>query len=638
MARTKFLAKVASGVGKPDGLLVVPADRELEFLHPLPVERLWGVGPITADKLRTRGILTVGEVAGLPRRRARVDARRRARAATSTPWPTTATPGRWCVGRRRRSMGSQHALGRRPKSAADIDASLVALVDRVTRRMRAAHRVGRTVVLRLRFDDFSRATRSHTIARATADTRAILAAARDLLATATPLIERQGITLVGVAVTNLDNDDAVQLPLPFDGIDAAALDLALDDVRERFGTKAVSRAVLLGRPRGDDHADAPRLKAAAFPFSPQPAKGCGRRTASPDNRLGGPRRHGQDPHRLLALVGGRHRPGGRGPGGGGGTGHRRRRDGGGGGGGSGGAAGGKKIDVIIKASDSSFWQVMLAGSKQAGGDFGLSVSTFGPTSETNIDEQVQLVENSISRGVAGIVIAPNSSSALNSAIDRARAAGIKVITVDTAVTTASEGFIGTDNVKAGEQAGRKMCDFLTAANKTTGKVLVESSVAGIQSLVDRDAGFRSGLAEKCPNVDSSLQRFNNNDINTAASQVNDALTANTDLLGVFADNNTSGVGAARAIKDNNAADRVPVVAFDSDPQENAALADGSIDALVVQNPYFFGYQGVLQAGMATVDRIPPRVLDPGAVVADKDNMDDAEVKQLLEPPTVQAGS
>ncbi|MEA2828162.1 MAG: ribose transport system substrate-binding protein [Actinomycetota bacterium] len=311
---------------------------------------------------------------------------------------------------------------------------------------------------------------------------------------------------------------------------------------------------------------------------------------------------------------------------------------GGGGGGAGGAAGGKKIDVIIKASDSSFWQVMLAGAKQAGGDFGLAVSTFGPTSETNIDEQVQLVENSISRGVAGIVIAPNSSSALNSAIDRARSSGIKVVTVDTAVTTASEGFIGTDNVKAGGQAGRKMCEFLQAQNKTTGKVLVESSVAGIQSLVDRDAGFRQGLAEKCPNVDSALQRFNNNDINTAASQVNDALTANTDLLGVFADNNTSGVGAARAIKDNNAAERVPVVAFDSDPQENAALADGSIDALVVQNPYFFGYQGVLQAGMATVGRIPPRVLDPGAVVADQGNMEQVEVKQLLEPPTEKAGS
>ncbi|MFF5208369.1 ABC transporter substrate-binding protein [Streptosporangium sp. NPDC000396] len=306
------------------------------------------------------------------------------------------------------------------------------------------------------------------------------------------------------------------------------------------------------------------------------------------------------------------------------------------GGGAGGAASGKKIDVIIKASDSSFWQTMIAGAKQAGGDFGLVVSTFGPTSETNIDQQVQLVENSISRGVSGLVIAPNSSSALNSAIDRARKAGLKVITVDSRVTTPSEGFIGTDNVKAGMQAGKRMCELLKAQNKTSGSVMIESSVAGIQSLVDRDAGFKQGLALNCPQVKVTLQRYNNNDINTAASQVNDALTANPDLAGVFADNNTSGVGAARAIQDNKVADTVPVVAFDSDPQENAALAAGTIDALVVQNPYFFGYQGVLAAGMATVDRIPPRDIDPGAVVADKKNMNEPDVKQLLNPPTMKA--
>jgi ribose transport system substrate-binding protein len=309
----------------------------------------------------------------------------------------------------------------------------------------------------------------------------------------------------------------------------------------------------------------------------------------------------------------------------------------GGGGGAGGTAAGAKIDVIIKASDSSFWQVMLAGAKQAGDDFGLRVSTFGPTSETNIDEQVQLVENSVSRGAAGIVLAANSSSALNSAIDRARKEGVKVITVDTAVTTATEGFIGTDNVKAGNQAGQRMCKLLNDAGKTSGAVMIESSVAGIQSLVDRDKGFKAGLAEGCPSVQVSLQRYNNNDIGTAASQVNDALTANPNLLGVFADNNTSGVGAARAVQDNNAADTLPVVAFDSDPQENAALAAGTIDALVVQNPYFFGYQGVLAAAMAAADRIPPRNIDPGAVVADQSNMKSPDVKLLLEPPTAAAG-
>ena len=306
------------------------------------------------------------------------------------------------------------------------------------------------------------------------------------------------------------------------------------------------------------------------------------------------------------------------------------------GGGNGGAAAGKKVDVIIKASDSSFWQTMLAGARKAGGDYGVKVGLFGPTSETDVNEQVQLVENSISRGADAIVLAPNSSDALNSAIKRARAAGTKVIVADTSVTTPTEGFIGTDNVKAGEQAGQRLCRLVKQQGKTGGQVMIESSVAGIQTLKDRDAGFRRGFAAGCRQIAVASPRFNNNDINTAASQVNDVLTANRNIVGIFADNNTSGTGAARAIKDNNAAQRLPVVAFDTDPQENAALKDGSIDALVVQNPYFFGYQGVVEAGMAAVDTLPPLNLDPGAVVADKSNMDTPAVKPLLNPPTAKA--
>jgi ribose transport system substrate-binding protein len=307
----------------------------------------------------------------------------------------------------------------------------------------------------------------------------------------------------------------------------------------------------------------------------------------------------------------------------------------GGGGGSGGAAAGKKVDVIIKASDSSFWQTMLAGARKAGGDYGVKVGLFGPTSETDINQQVQLIENSISRGVDAIVLAANSSDALNSAIKRARKAGIKVITADTAVTTDTEGFIGTDNVKAGQQAGERLCQLAKQAGNATGDVLIESSVAGIQTLKDRDSGFRAGL-RACPGLRVSTQRYNNNDLNTAASQVNDVLTADSNLVGIFADNNTSGTGAARAIKDNRAGDRIPVVAFDTDPQENAALTDGSIDALVVQNPYFFGYQGVVEAGMGAVGSQPPLKLDPGAVVADKSNMGSPAVKPLLHPPTAKA--
>jgi ribose transport system substrate-binding protein len=309
---------------------------------------------------------------------------------------------------------------------------------------------------------------------------------------------------------------------------------------------------------------------------------------------------------------------------------------GGGGGGAGGAAAGTKVDVIIKASDSSFWQTMLAGSDKAAKDYGIEVGLFGPTSEIDINQQVQLIENSISRGADAIVLAPNSSEALNSAIKRARDADIKVITVDTSVTTESDGFIGTDNVKAGEQAGRTMCELIKAQGKSSGQVLIESSVAGVQTIKDRDTGFKRGLAATCPGVKVGAQRFNDNDLNRAASQVNDVLTANKAIVGVFADNNTSGVGAARAIKDNNAADTIPVVAFDTDPQENAALADGSIDALVVQNPYFFGYQGVIEAGMAAVGSLPPPKLDPGAVVATTKNAKDPSVAPLLNPPTAKA--
>jgi DNA polymerase IV len=248
IARTKFLAKVASGVAKPDGLLVVPPNRELAFLHPLPVERLWGVGPVTARRLHDLGVTTVGEVSefaedALVSLLGRASGRQLyALARNRDPRPVRAR-------RRRGSVGAQRALGRRPKSLEEVDAALVGLVDRVGRRMRLAGRAGRTVMLRLRFDDFSRAARSHTLPYATANTSTILATARTLLAAATPVIERRGLTLVGVSVGNLQDGRSLQLALPFDR-DSDALDAALDEVWQRFGSQALTRAVLLGRGRG----------------------------------------------------------------------------------------------------------------------------------------------------------------------------------------------------------------------------------------------------------------------------------------------------------------------------------------------------------------------------------------------------
>jgi DNA polymerase IV len=254
VARTKFLAKVASQEAKPDGLLLVPPDRELAFLHPLPVRRLWGVGPKTADKLHAHGIETVADVAELGESTlasvvgvamgrqlfalSRNIDRRRVNTAAS-----------------RRSIGAQRALGRAGTgmSPAEIDAVVVNLIDRITSRMRAAGRTGRTVVLRLRFDDFSRASRSRTLGWATSSTRPILAAARRLVASAAPLIALRGLTLLGFAVSGIDRSGAQQLTLPF-GEEAAQpeIDAAVDRVRSRYGRSALTPAVLLGRDAGLD--------------------------------------------------------------------------------------------------------------------------------------------------------------------------------------------------------------------------------------------------------------------------------------------------------------------------------------------------------------------------------------------------
>ena len=247
IARTKFLAKVASAVAKPDGLLLVAPDAELAFLHPLPVERLWGVGKVTAEKLHRGGITTVAQVAELDERTlvailGRASGRHlHALAHNHDPRPVQART-------RRRSIGAQRALGRRVRPAEEIAVVLTALVDRVTRRLWTARRVCRTVVLRLRFSDYTRATRSHTMPEPTASTTTILAVAQVLLTVSQPEIERRGLTLVGVALTNLSDEHALQLTLPFDR--ARELDAALDGIRERFGSSAIVRGAMVGRDPG----------------------------------------------------------------------------------------------------------------------------------------------------------------------------------------------------------------------------------------------------------------------------------------------------------------------------------------------------------------------------------------------------
>lgn len=244
VAATKFLAKIASAVGKPDGLLVVEPGAELDFLHPLPVERLWGVGATTSVKLRERGVITVGDIARVGQA-AMVAMLGNAHGRHLYALSRNLDPRPVVVGRRRASVGAQHALGISRYTPEAIHATLIGLVDRVARRMRGADRVGRTVTIRLRFGDLGRATRSRTLPQATAQTDLILAAAQRLVADAAPIIDERGLTLLGVAVSSLRRDAAVQLTLPLPPAGGADLDSAVDAVRAKFGTSAVTRAVLV---------------------------------------------------------------------------------------------------------------------------------------------------------------------------------------------------------------------------------------------------------------------------------------------------------------------------------------------------------------------------------------------------------
>ncbi len=251
IARTKFLAKVASQLAKPDGLLLVPPDGELAFLHPLPVRRLWGVGPKTAEKLRVHGVETVAQVAELSESTL-ASLTGRAMGRQLFALSRNIDRRRVSTTRHRRSVGAQRALGRRNYSSAELDAVVIGLIDRITRRMRTARRTGRTVVLRLRFDDFTRVTRSHTLSTATSSTAPLLAAARGLVAAAEPLIDERGLTLIGFAVANIDCGGAQQLELPLDGPgpDLLDIDAAVDRVRARYGNSALTRGVLVGRDAG----------------------------------------------------------------------------------------------------------------------------------------------------------------------------------------------------------------------------------------------------------------------------------------------------------------------------------------------------------------------------------------------------
>ncbi len=246
VASTKFLAKVASTVSKPNGLRVVEPGAEIEFLHPLPVAALWGVGPKTADRLKARGIRTVADVARIEPQ-ILCDIVGKGAANHLHALSHNRDPRSVVAGRRNRSIGSQRSFPGGGVGRDGAEAILLSVCDGVGNRLRSSHQLARTITLRLRFSDFTSATRSRTLPDPTESTRVVHQTASDLLDIAWATIMERGLTKVGIAVSNLCPDTAVQLSLPFEGdhrLDDGTIDRAVDAARSRFGYDSVTRARL----------------------------------------------------------------------------------------------------------------------------------------------------------------------------------------------------------------------------------------------------------------------------------------------------------------------------------------------------------------------------------------------------------
>jgi len=295
-----------------------------------------------------------------------------------------------------------------------------------------------------------------------------------------------------------------------------------------------------------------------------------------------------------------------------------------------------KIAVIIKATDSDFWQYVIIGAVNYGLDNPdkVKISWSGPKSEADIDKQVSLLEDVVSKNPDGIVIASTSSDATVPALEQAIDQGIAVVTIDNKVRSEKiPAFLATNNKVGGALCADQMVANLKAKGvPLKGTVGLVSAMAGIQVLTDRDQGFRDRMKEIAPDINVLETRFTDNDIakSLAASEDIGTSQGNT-LIGVFADNNHTGDGVARMVTERNLGDKIVAMAFDSDPEEVSALKSGALKALILQDPYGMGYKGCATAVTLLDGGTVPKYVDTGAVAVTQANMNDKHIQDLLDP-------
>src|SRR5271165_1365754 len=290
------------------------------------------------------------------------------------------------------------------------------------------------------------------------------------------------------------------------------------------------------------------------------------------------------------------------------------------------------IPIIVKDTTSFFWQIVLAGARKAGKDFNVNVPELGAQSESDINGQISILENAVSEKPAAIVISPTQFQALGKPIDEAATKTI-IIGIDSAAdSNAFTSFLTTDNVQGGRIAADGLADAIKAKyGKAEGDVALITAIPGVGSLDERAKGFKEEIAAKYPGLKLVADKVADGQATTGLNIMTDLLTANPNLRGVFASNLIMAQGTGQAIAENKVADKIKLVGFDSDDKLIKLLTDGTIVALVVQDPYRMGYDGIKTALAASKGAKVAANVDTGANLITKENMNTPRSQELLNP-------
>lgn len=289
------------------------------------------------------------------------------------------------------------------------------------------------------------------------------------------------------------------------------------------------------------------------------------------------------------------------------------------------------VPIIVKDTTSNYWQIVLAGARKAGKDLGIKVPELGAQSESDIDGQITILENAVSGKPAAVVISPTQFAALGKPIDEA-AKSVKIVGIDSgADSKAFTSFLTTDNVQGGRAAADVLAEGIKAkTGKADGNVALITSLPGVGSLDQRAQGFREEL-KKYPGLKLTQDKVADGQATTGLNIMTDLLTADPTLVGVFASNLIMAQGSGQAVAENKLGDKLTLIGFDSDDKLVKLLTDGSIYALIVQDPFRMGYDGVKTALAASKGEKVPTTVDTGVNVITKANMTSARSQELLNP-------